>query len=220
MTPRQMQDEFELGVNRYDSELMVSSNVVFYWINEAQERLVKTRYSGLNSKGESFEETQKRTDDLRTLITEATIATSAGGSKPNSYTADLPDNYFIALGEEVDVNVDSVITRTGIAQCTVDTYNTAIKNPFSTHNLHYGEAEPLRLFLGNVAELISDGNYSVDNYYLRYLRYPSFITLGGADCELPEHMHKEIVAKAVNLFLESVKDSRYQTSKIELQEIE
>ena len=54
-----MQYSFEYGVNKYDSSDSVDSSVVFYWLNEAQERIIKTRYSGVNPKGESFEESQK-----------------------------------------------------------------------------------------------------------------------------------------------------------------
>ena len=85
-----MQYSFEYGVNKYDSSDSVDSSVVFYWLNEAQERIIKTRYSGVNPKGESFEESQKRTDDLRTLIKESRVYLTSGIdgiNKPNSYIA-------------------------------------------------------------------------------------------------------------------------------------
>ena len=38
------------------------------WLNTAIRKFVKTRYGGNNARNQSFEETQKRIDDLRTLL--------------------------------------------------------------------------------------------------------------------------------------------------------
>jgi len=220
MTPRQMQNEFELGVNRYDSKAIVESHVIFHWLNEAQIILVKTRYSGNNPKGESFEQTQKRTDDLRTLVKEANVTTSTTGEKPNSTKWELPSDYLLTLGEEATIEVEGTSKRVGVKECTVDTYRPELENPFSEHILHYKNAQPLRLFIGDDVELITDGNYTVTSYHLRYLKLPNKILLGGADCELPEHMHTEIVDKAVSLYLASDGDPLLQVAAAKMQEIE
>lgn len=47
-----------------------------FWLNSAIRKFVKTRYSGNNPKAEGFEQTQKRTDDLRTLVKRKLIRTS------------------------------------------------------------------------------------------------------------------------------------------------
>lgn len=223
MTPVQMYDSFEHEVNRMDSELIVESHIAFYWLNEAIERFVKTRYSGVNPKGESVEETQKRIDDLRTLVKESiTPATSSSSGKPNSFLSALPSDYMFTLEEEVKIQVPDItgnfveIKRSGITESTSDTYRSQADNPYSEHVLHYETARPLRLFKGNEVELITDGNYSVTEYYTKYLKLPDKINLGSADCELPEHTHSEIVNLAVNLYLENVGDPRYPTNKSEL----
>lgn len=224
MTPREMQKEFELEVYRFDSELIIESHIIFYWINEAQDRLYKTRYSGINSKGESFEQSQKRTDDLRTLVIETSLPVVAGATlnadKPDSFKATLPDDYFVTLSEEVDLDIGGSIKRTGVEVVTADTYSEQVVNQYSKHNLHYGEATPLRMMKGFEVELITDGNYSVDQYYLRYLKRPATIVLGGTDCELPEHMHKEIVTTAVRLYLGTDNDPRYNVIAAETQTME
>jgi len=200
MTPREMQSSFELEVNRFDSELLVESHIIFYWLNESQEAFTKDTYS-------DFEQSQKDTEDLRTLIVEGRIATVAGTTgvnKPNSYTATFPAGYFITLGEEAEITIPVVGTyRTAITDCDLNTYTRVVEDPYSKHNLHYEKAYPLRLTYQDTVELISDGQYTVDFYNLRYLKLPYTIELEGLDCELPEHVHTIIVQEAVKLFLAS-----------------
>lgn len=200
-----------------------------WWLNQAVEKFVKTRYSGLNSKGESFEQTQKRIDDLRTLIVEESIVPIAGTAdvhKTNSYVATLPTPatiYMFALGEEVTVTnlLDVLIGKFGITQCTVDTYRDMIDNPFSEHILHYNECKPLRLFYGNVVELVTDGNYKVTKYHIRYLKQPAVIDgTGPVNCDLPVHTHSEIVKLAANMVLENIEQPRYQTHTAEVATME
>lgn len=227
MTARQMQNAFEQEANRMDSDLIVESHRVFYWINEAINRFVKTRYSGNNYKGTSVEQTQKRIDDLNTLVTEVSLNVAAGGGTDNprtlSYTVELPNNYLFTLSEEVYISIDSpeypnmqFEKRTGVTQCDSDTYFKKITDPYSEYKLHYESANPLRLFTNGRITLTTDGNYRILSYLLRYLRRPNTVSLEGNDCDLPLHTHSEIVNLAVNLFLENEGDPRYSSNKSEL----
>ena len=152
-----------------------------FWINATIVKFVKTRYSGLNVKGESVEETQKRTEDLRTLVKEVTITCTDPADptlrKPNTRLAALPDDYWIALGEDVTITLsDSSTVRSGVHQINSYEYAHQIDDPFSPHILHYDEASPLRLFNNGNVELIGDGNYTITSYHLRYLKVPLFVT--------------------------------------------
>lgn len=83
------------------------------WLNIAQERYVKQRYSGMNMHRASFEQTQKRMDDLRILLTNAEITTftSTTANKPNGKFAILPTGvlpdpnplYWLAVNEETEI---------------------------------------------------------------------------------------------------------------------
>ena len=188
-----MQYSFEYGVNKYDSSDSVDSSVVFYWLNEAQERIIKTRYSGVNPKGESFEESQKRTDDLRTLIKESRVYLTSGIdgiNKPNSYIAALPSDYMLMVGEEVLIqfndltNTLAITKRVGVTESSSNTYSNQVNDPYSEHRLHYEIAKPLRLFKDNYVELVTDGNYIINFYYIRYIKLHTNIDLGGPNCEL------------------------------------
>lgn len=227
MTPREMQRDFEYKVNMYDSELMVMSAVVFHWLNDAQELQVITHYTGNNPYDKSFEEGQKRTDDLQPLVTETeiTVDSTSNSIKPNSFTVSLPDDYLFLIGEEAIITYtnnssESVTKIVEVYPTTNDRYTKELKNPFGVHKLHYGDANPLRLMEGNYFELITDGNYDVTSFILRYIRKPNEIVLDGDDCELPEYMHSHIVDKAVNLYLESIGSNRYSSSKNELSDKE
>ena len=204
-----------------------------FWINMAIRRFGKTRYGGISSKGTSFEQTQKRIDDLRTLIKVYSDPSGIAGSidSTKGYTFQLPiedsglgdEDYWFALAEEVTITVDAVETKVGVIESTLDEYRFRVDDPFSEHILHYGSAKPIRLFHGDSVELISDGNYTVDDYHLTYLRKPVDVDISAetpVDCDLPEHTHDEIVKLAVNMMLENIEQPRYQTHMNEVNTME
>jgi len=197
-----------------------------FWLNNAIQKFVKTRYSGMNVKKTSFEETQKRTDDLRTLIDMTTISQGAFPSLPDSVTFSLPASYWFTLQEEASILVGGVTTvRVGIVECTLDEYRQKLDDPFSEHILHYGTAKPLRIFNNASVELIYGSGYYPVLYYLTYLKKPTEVeinpTVGSpVDCNLPEHTHTEIVKLAVSMMLENIEQPRYQTYQNEVNTME
>jgi hypothetical protein len=154
------------------------------WLNKGILKFVKTRYSGVNLKKESFEETQKRTDDLHLLVKTVSITIADSGvtyeDGRTEYVVDTtsdswPSDYMFAIQEEVataTVNEIASVNRWGVIQCDHDQYRKKIEDPFSEHILHYGSAKPIRLFDSNNVHLITDGNYTLAAYYLTYLRKP------------------------------------------------
>jgi len=77
-----------------------------YWINSAIREKVKRKFSGSGVKGEAFEQSQKRIDDLRSLVraTQITVERSSDSYDRNSvYKASLPSSYWIGISEEVDI---------------------------------------------------------------------------------------------------------------------
>jgi hypothetical protein len=216
MTAREMQIEFDtklqLAVPAAEITLKPDSTTIFMYLNEAQDSYVKLKYSGNNQERVGFEQNQKVTDELRTLVYEEGLAVTTGGihNKPNSYIAELPEEYLYKLSEEVAISAqdlygEPISHRVGVTECTADTYRAHVDNPYSEHKYHYETARPLRLFSGDKVELITDGNYAINTYYLRYLKRPVRIDLiGEVDCELPEQVHADIVNLAVSLFLQNV----------------
>lgn len=228
MTISEMHTAVKLGLDKTSGlELPAfEPEEIDFWLNKAIECFVETRYSGNNIKQESVEQTQKRLDDLRTLIVEANIVPTVGtvNDLPNSYSAILPTSpaYLRALMEEVNIRfLDSYTNdykniRSGVTKCTSDTYTDYLDNPFSEHRLYLGKAKPLRLVKNTTVELITDGNYSITNYYLRYIKKPVTVALSPvANCDLPSHTHHQIVDMCVGMLLENIESNRYQAFKSE-----
>lgn len=189
-----------------------------FWLNMSIRKFVKTRYSGINIKRQSFEETQKRIDDLRTLVDVRIIPTLGIGDYGASFT--LPADYWFALSEEALITVGGVTSRVGIIECTLDEYRQKIDDPFSEHILHYQTAKPIRIFNGNSVELIIDTGYTASKYYLTYLKSPEEVDISGTNCDLPEHTHDELVKLAANMMLENIEQPRYQTHSREVMTME
>jgi hypothetical protein len=107
-------------------------------------------------------------------------------------------------------------SRVGITETTADRYSEDIANPLGEHILHNYNARPLRLYKTTQVELVTDGNYSVTVYYLRYIKTPAVVALPSTPCDLPVHTHYEIVKIATKMYLESTKDPRIQTYNNEI----
>jgi hypothetical protein len=226
-----------------------------FWLNNAIRKFVKTRYSGINSKGESFEQSQKRIDDLRTLVTQDTLTPTLSTFRDNTWIVDLTDlteEYWFTLSEEVKIaflsldyddtpvlsthvsrlnyykvvggdityilttwkegrfytNINSSFSGTGycvlasssiepIKEANSNNFTELLQNPYSEHILHFEKASPLRLFLGDTVELITDGNYDVLLYYIRYIRKPIVVAYGAtsyttADANIEEGVKYEV----------------------------
>jgi len=192
MTVAEMHIAVKMGLDKSEALSLPAFQIeeIDFWLNEAVERFIKTRYSGNNIPfAKAFEQSQKRVDDLRTLIVEQRIVPSVASAvydKPNSFiveSADFPNNYFLFLNDEVSITFThsgtgtSVTLRTGVTECTSDSYFTKVSDPYGEHILHMNTARPLRLFSEKGVELITDGNYSIPYYYMRYIRKPNVINL-------------------------------------------
>jgi hypothetical protein len=119
MTITEMHIRFKLGLDKLDSlsNPDLGPEIVDTILNRAQERFIKQRMSGLNTHRTGFEETQKRTDDLRVLVTNAKLTplSTTQDNKPYGVFVALPTSplYWFSVNEEADVlykqcNTDAV----------------------------------------------------------------------------------------------------------------
>jgi len=234
MTTLQMHTAFRLELDKVNSLQYpdFTSIEIDHWLNRAIREFVKTRYSGMNPKKEGFEQTQKRIDDLRTLVREVTVpCTTTESIKSNGYilvdgfnnTEFLTDPYWLSLGEEVELMLPGAVSAivTGVTEVTADEYRAELDNPYSSYILHYNQAKPLRLFYNNTIEFITDGTYTISNAKIRYIKAPLTVSYSPAvNTDLPEHTHDEIVSLAVRLALENVEQPRLQTYNEEMSVME
>tara|TARA_R100000406_G_scaffold56402_1_gene38731 strand:- start:1319 stop:2017 length:699 start_codon:yes stop_codon:yes gene_type:complete len=227
MTVAEMHIQFKVGLDKTDSLNYPNfePEEIDLWLNKAQDKFIKTRYSH-DVKRETFEETQKRTDDLREVVQEVTLipAVTQTPVKPNGVLFTLPDGtfggfptYWFAINEECEIEFTNcsdnpVSRRKRVKPIQHDDYNKIIGDPFNKPDKN----KIVRLMHGGSAELISDGTYDILRYILRYIKRPEQINLANNnDCELADHTHSEIVTLAVGMALENTANPRFQTHMVE-----
>lgn len=225
-----IQEAFEREINMLHDDLeKPSSQDTEYWVNNGILKFVKTRFTGNNYKGLGFEQTQKRIDDLRTLIVTVDLKGSA--------SVELPSNYLYMVGNRVGIlPVDSdnkcwakdedgqpIIRYTDPLEATVETLDRMLENSLSEHNLKYCQAKPIMLQTGNTVEFFTDNNYYVSNYRLTYIKKPSRFSLNEPFAEyrdLTDVVLQECIKIAAQMFIENKQIQRYNTISNEVNGME
>lgn len=242
MTNRGFQIEFERRLQLMDPNLVIkdklSSDTIISFINEAIDKFYKTRYSGINFKAQGFEQTQKRIDDLRTLIKNKKYTEgSINKSDRNSYSVELPEDYVLLLGDtagiqpsnlnecwETNERGEYIIKYTDTLESTIETLDRQLGNSLSEHKLKYCQARPLKLIQDNNVILYTDGKYKVSEYEITYLAKPSQINSNNITnteyTDLPEHTHMEIVKMAIQIYLATKPMQHYNAYSNEIASME
>lgn len=242
MTDRGFQIEFERRLQLMDPDLVIkdklSSDTIISFINEAIDKFYKTRYSGVNFKAQGFEQTQKRIDDLRTLIKNKKYTEgSINKSDRNSYSVELPEDYVLLLGDtagiqpsnlnecwETNERGEYIIKYTDTLESTIETLDRQLSNSLSEHKLKYCQARPLKLIQDNNVILYTDGKYKVSEYEITYLAKPSDINPSNITnteyTDLPEHTHMEIVKMAIQIYLATKPMQHYNAYSNEIASME
>lgn len=242
MSPRDMQIEFERRLQLMDPNLVIkgklSSDTIISFINEAIDKFYKTRYSGINFKAQGFEQTQKRIDDLRTLIKNNKYSQNAiNKGDRNSYSVELPEDYVLLLGDtagiqpsdlnecwETNERGEYIIKYTDTLESTIETLDRQLSNSLSEHKLKYCQARPLKLIQDNNVILYTDGNYKISEYQITYLAKPSKIDSSNITnleyTDLPEHTHMEIVKMAIQIYLATKPMQHYNAYSNEIASME
>lgn len=109
MTITEMHRAFKLGLDKLDGVNYPNfrSEEIDLILNQAQNRYAKQRYGINNIKRQSFEETQKRTEDLKELIRTSIITPTANSGQvnngdnitTNSVLCTLPTNHWFTIWE-------------------------------------------------------------------------------------------------------------------------
>lgn len=235
-----LQESFEIEVNKLDDNLTKPTSLITeYFINAGLDEFWKTRYSGYNFKREGFEQTQKRVDDLRTLVTERIFESTDIISEDNVYKVTLPEDYVILLGDTTGItpadglqnecwDLDSTgnykVHYSDPIEGTIETIDRIKENSLSEYHLRYTKARPIRLVSGNSINLHTDDKYKVAEYRLTYLRKPQKVNIHKTPfaeyTDMPEHTQLEIVKLAAKLYIENKSDQRYNTYSNEISTME
>lgn len=235
MTVAEMHIAFKFGSDKFDNLNYPNfePEEIDLLLNQGQERFVKQRYGLTNPKRTSFEETQKRTEDLKELVRHINITPSALSYlniTPRARFVTLPSDHWFIIQERVVQVCDKcnqyplyteeipvgnrTVTQTvdgmfaevrPIQHMEVDkVLNDAFKAP------DYDKV--LRLMEDGKVEIIASDNCVPTVYRLRYIKKPATISLSTpTNCELSEHTHQEIVDEAIKIALEGIEAKRNST---------
>jgi len=243
MNINRMHVEFKLSYDKLDSsaypEILTPS--IDAILNEAYERVIKTRYNPNNIYKKGFEQSQKRTDDLKQLVKTKFAVATAVTTETNTYRVNLqamfddealttPSTsqymfYLRSRPRHVSTTCGSRYALVNIYE-TDDLDNDALINPFKKSYL----LESVGYFEDGDIMIVTDGTYSIDKVKVTFIKIPLRIDKaqillplglpGTSSIELDEHMQREIIQHAVNIALESVESIRQQTQRQQLNTIE
>jgi hypothetical protein len=192
-----------------------------------------------NRKGESFEETEVRNQGLSALIKRGAglpASTSQVGVLENGTFYDLPTDFMYTIHERVTTNVeqcgivgDPVYVKVDVRNVShgeIERYrNNKYKKPFAKD---YGDGLVWRLgferqndgysdLTAQTAkrhQLLTDGNFTITDYSINYVRYPEdivvdrTITTNQRNCILDESTHNVIIDMATDLMMNRVKEQK------------
>jgi hypothetical protein len=170
------------------------------------------------------------------LITEDTIpynfGLETGGSlllETSEYSI-IENRYWYMVGENVGIIstgtqwptqlINSVATPivkiVDVVESTIENVTNKLNNSLSEHKLNRDNAKPIRVFCDDKIYLYTDGNYTISNYELIYIKKPNTILITADNrfdsyTDMPDHTHEEIVRNAIGKYLESlqIKNSTY-----------
>lgn len=225
MDANQMVLECKLKSDSLDSSTMpdISNENWLYYLNLGQDWFYKTHYSRNNILGQGYQEIQKRTDDLNNITKTYYFAATSAGSDRYFIDFKLPftnegltipstDVYaFYLMGTAQIVSSSCGNKFVGIKIESLDTLQKVLVDPFKKSNFNrvVGHFENGGMYLH------TGGLYSIGKAAISCIKVPVTISNDVAyaplnDCELAEHTHREIIAKAVELAVGDLKPEKFQ----------
>lgn len=222
MTGAEAVIQLKLKADKLSSDFFpeLADEVAVDILNEGFARFVKQRYGGNNFKKESFEESQKRMDDLRNITVYVPIATSTPSTFYQSAREfALPQDYWFSVIEQIDVTADDckdepATSRVGIKAIQHNNVNTVLTDPF---NRPEGSDVVRVMHLDNIV-VFHEASVTLGTLYLGYISGDFRIDVNDLSPQLAtaEHTHSEIVDTAVQYLLENIESVRYQSHMSEL----
>lgn len=215
-------EAFETEINEINNAVSKpSTDDSLYFLNQAVAKFVKQRFNGDFIHKTSYEQNEKRRNDLINLFKEIIynadeLELSDINSLYNQYECVYPENFLYALSENAIIsdNNGCNIKDTSVFECTSDNFMYRITNSLTDFHYKYGEARPIRIRTTNGCKLLTDKNYIVQTYTLGYLKQPNKITLDNPFVEYADFddtTMPEIIKIAAQMYLENTSNQRYKT---------
>jgi hypothetical protein len=234
MIIEQFHKEFKVHLDKTDSSSYPEflPQEIDIYLNTAIDRFVKTRYGQNNIYRAGFEESQKRTDDLKNLVKSGFCKVSLvdyytlTGQK--IYRADLGTIYTDEAASIAGPDVYMLFLKCGV-KSKIGTCQSYIDSKLvQQDDIEAVKGDPFnKPRSGKALSFFEDGDLfvwvapeaSVEAVLLTYLKKPAQVCLGSygkpkVECDLNEHTHKEILQIAIQIALENIGSPRTQTQEL------
>lgn len=219
MTTTEFSDQFDVLYNNITSNQAPGLNEYekSVFLTKAQEELVKNYFlPQANPHQEGFDDNPKRQADFASLIQVATCTLVASPSSKFDQRAKVytyPNNVFLVLNEQLWDATNNIPYT--VVPISYEEYGRLMAKPYkfppkyqAWRLITVGSTTP-------TVEIIGVFKVASPTYSVRFVKRPqpirlttftsdyNLVTLGGASteqgCELPEHLHEEILQRAVEL---------------------
>lgn len=215
-------EAFETEINEINNAVSKpSTDDSLYFLNQAVTKFVKQRFNGDFIHKTSYEQNEKRRNDLINLFKEIIynadeLKLSDINPLYNQYECVYPENFLYALSENAIISDNNGynIKDTSVFECTSNNFMYRITNSLTDFHYKYGEARPIRIRTVSGCKLFTDKNYIVQTYTLGYLKQPNKITLDNPFVEYTDFddtTMPEIIKIAAQMYLENTSNQRYKT---------
>lgn len=227
MTNIEILTAFETEINQLNNELTKpSTDDSLFWLNQSVNKFVKIRFNGDFIHREGYEQTEKRRNDLIKLFKTVTyndedMIEDTSFASYDQYSIQYPKDFLYALNEDVviaDVDGNHKMD-TCVFECTQDSFMYRINNSLTDFHYRFHRARPIRTRNKTGCLLLTDKKYIIKQYTLGYLRQPDEITLQNPYnqyLDFDDSTMYEIIKIAAQMYLENIKDQRYQTITSEI----
>lgn len=227
MTNIEILTAFETEINQLNNELTKpSTDDSLFWLNQSVNKFVKIRFNGDFIHREGYEQTEKRRNDLIKLFKTVTyddedMIKDTSFASYDQYSIQYPKDFLYALNEDVAIaDVDGNHKMdTCVFECTQDSFMYRINNSLTDFHYRFHRARPIRTRNKTGCLLLTDKKYIIKQYTLGYLRQPDEITLQNPYnqyLDFDDSTMYEIIKIAAQMYLENIKDQRYQTITSEI----
>lgn len=201
------------------------------FINEGIKRLVNQKYGGNNPLRTSFEETQKRTEDLKSLVVTkyfpvvlSTVYTSPfkvyktnldQAYSDSSLIIPSPEKYLFFTKCVANVIENNCNSFAKIKQIQQDDLTEVILDPF---NKPKGN-KVVSFFEEGTLCFAVDTVKTLEKVLITYIKKPALVNKGTygfplVECDLDEHLHSEVIQVTVGIMLENIESQRQNTQEV------
>jgi hypothetical protein len=226
MTVQEMSDAVLMKLDKSASYAVAAfeDEDILYWLNVSQNQIIKDKVFGSNTNPAKYGEGLKRMQDLSPLV-QYSSKLSYGTElldhayHPNVAYVDIDTyitDFLYYVGSDVLIDDPNAPTDT-LPQESMLVEESVIGKLISTpYNKPVLRQCYIYLKEGEV-NVIYDPFATLDSIYVSYIRKPDTLVTATPDdgetneCELPEHVHDEIVNLTVYLMLENIESQRQQT---------